>query len=172
MTEPLTKGGSAAAVRRRPADSGSRLLRFASSSDAGRYDRAFQSATCTVAAHEAALARERAAATRLLDELLRLPQGRRLLLLANRRDARSWALCASLVDLARAHHADGRPRLAEELATLALVVAVGLDPDYYGAERVDELALDAWRVLAAVRRACRHGTATGWRRAAAGAPDG
>lgn len=168
MTEPLTRGGGAAAVRRRPADTGSRLLPFASSADAGRYDRAFQRAIRTVAAHEDALARERVAATRLLDELLRLPQGRRLLLLANRKDARWWALCASLVDLARARHADGHPRLAEELATLALVVAVGLDSEHYGAERVDELALDAWRVLAAVRRECRHGTVTGRKRAAAG----
>ena len=97
------------------------------------------------------LARERAEAPALCEELIRHPQTRRLTLVRNSRQYQTWGLCELLVDKSfesRSKKALWRVQLAE----VAVAVAEQLDPEFYGPRQVQDLRGRAWAQLGNVRR--------------------
>jgi len=93
---------------------------------------------------------ERAEAPALLVELSAQPAERRELLLQQAR-FHTWGLLALLVENGREEsHADASR--AEDLAQLALRVAEELDPELYGAERIEDQRARAWAHIANARR--------------------
>jgi tetratricopeptide (TPR) repeat protein len=95
-----------------------------------------------------AMARERAAAPYLLDELRRHPPERRELLLRNSGRFRSLALCELLLR----GGGEGEPAADAGLARLVLVGLDALDPALYGEAVVADFRARAWGQLADARR--------------------
>lgn len=118
---------------------------------ASRYDAIFERVLSTVADHEAALARERAEAPALVDQLTGHPPGRRKLLVRNSRRFASWVLCQHLIE---ASHEQGfkDPAVSLELAELAAEVAERLDRSRYGAGPAEDIKAAAWAQVGNARR--------------------
>lgn len=94
---------------------------------------------------------ERTGAPRLVRELQGLPQGRRLLLVANSRRFQTWALCELLIEEAFAL-GPRDPRKSIELAETAKTVAESLDETRYGSALTNDLRARAWAYLGNARR--------------------
>lgn len=105
------------------------------------------------------LAAERAGAASLWEELRDLDPASRRSLVLNGGTYRTWGLFELLVDRSR-DVLPQRPREAEDLARLALLVAEHLDAGFYGEKAVEAAQVKAWthvanalRVLADFRQA-------------------
>jgi tetratricopeptide (TPR) repeat protein len=99
----------------------------------------------------ARFASERAAAPRLLDDLLQRPAAERNALVHAGRRFQSLALCDLLLDLS--FDAGGRDSFeAIALAKLGILVADHLDTRYYGSAVVHDLKARAWAYLGNARR--------------------
>jgi tetratricopeptide (TPR) repeat protein len=115
------------------------------------YGRAIAAAEGRVLVHARSLAAERAGAPARLAELLEHPPERREMLIRNHVRFQTWGLLERLIEHAR-EQSFGDPLSAERLARLALIVADALDPEHYGAERIEDLRARAWGVVGNARR--------------------
>jgi len=88
------------------------------------------------------LARERAEAVRLCEELLALPREHQVAAVRSDLRFRTWGICEGL--LLRSADPQVAPAEAEHLALLALQVAAGLDGIVHNAAVVRDLEASAW----------------------------
>jgi len=123
---------------------------------ASRFDYAgsFSGAWCATEQRDAALAREKAAAPALLQELLgalaATPEAAQALVAGSLR-FHAWAFCEHLLDTARELGFQD-PGRALELARLGVEVAGRLDGSIYGEQRVRDLGGRAWALLGNAER--------------------
>jgi tetratricopeptide (TPR) repeat protein len=115
---------------------------------AGDYDTAIDGLLRAFGPRLLAMARERAAAPYLLDELRRHPPERQELLLRNSGRFRSLALCELLLR----GGGEGEPASGAAVARLVLVGLNALDPALYGDGVVADFRARAWGQLADARR--------------------
>ncbi len=101
---------------------------------------------------QAALARERNDAPKLLARLLNLTPERQQLLLRNSRRFQTWGLLELLLQYGE-QETFVNPVHAEEIFRLALDVSTYLDSSLYGKERVEDIRARAWGVIGNARRA-------------------
>lgn len=105
-------------------------------------------------AHErraGAFLRERAEASGLLQELIVQPTERRHLILDNHRRFHTWGLLELLIEAGRLEVRSDSQR-SGEMFDLALRLADRLDPEVYGADRIEDLRARAWAGIANRRR--------------------
>jgi tetratricopeptide (TPR) repeat protein len=99
----------------------------------------------------ARIVRERATAPRLLSELEDSPPSRRRTLIETERRFRTYGLAERLLDECRRLWSDD-PLRAEELGELAVAVTQSLRPLDYNPALIEDLAAEAWSVIANCRR--------------------
>lgn len=101
---------------------------------------------------QAALARERNDAPRLLARLMGLTPERQQLLLSNSRRFQTWGLLELLLQYGE-DETFVNPVHAEEIFRLALDVSTYLDSSFYGRERVEDIRARVWGYLGNAHRA-------------------
>lgn len=115
------------------------------------YGAAFLQAEKVFQHRRAALEAERAVAPMVLSELLRQPPERREMLLRNGRRFQSWGVLELLIERSREKGFED-PVQGEALARLALSLLERLDPEHYGAERIQDLRARVWGQIGNLRR--------------------
>ena len=100
---------------------------------------------------QAAYQKERTAAKALVSELSRHPPERQRILVANHPRFHTWGVFELLIETSW-EETTRNPKLAEELAKLALDLSEHLDAASYGAESIEDLRARAWAYLGNIHR--------------------
>jgi tetratricopeptide (TPR) repeat protein len=115
------------------------------------YSKVLESSAAKLRERQIWLDRERADAEPLFAELARHRPEQQPLVLGNHSRFRTWGLLEKLLEESQTRLPASRTE-CERLAGLALRLSDRLDPEYYGAPRLEDLRARAWSYVAEARR--------------------